>query len=192
MSSTNNNIEAVANQMPTGGSGEFNPKPAGASRENHDGHKPGVLTGNDAVPEFNVKTLPPGSAPADKSFTSNVQETPAQASYNKPSASDSLGGFTSGDVHAGLGKPIQGQTSNEIHHDGQAGRKNPGMGGAEGVGGSASQTTIDPHAPEFAGQRALNNDNATIGRGNVGGPAAEDRLPESANTVAQENKLPRN
>ena len=35
--STNNNIEAVANQMPTGGSGEFNPKPAGASRENHDG-----------------------------------------------------------------------------------------------------------------------------------------------------------
>lgn len=37
MSSTNNNIEAVANQMPTGGSGEFNPKPAGASRENHDG-----------------------------------------------------------------------------------------------------------------------------------------------------------
>lgn len=37
MSSTNNNIEAVANQMPTGGSGEFNPKPAGVGRENHDG-----------------------------------------------------------------------------------------------------------------------------------------------------------
>jgi hypothetical protein len=41
MSSTNNNIEAVANQMPTGGSGEFNPKPAGAGgRENHDGVSP--------------------------------------------------------------------------------------------------------------------------------------------------------
>ena len=37
MSSTNNNTEALAHQMPTGGSGEFNPKPAGAARENHDG-----------------------------------------------------------------------------------------------------------------------------------------------------------
>jgi len=42
--STNNNIEAVANQMPTGGSGEFNPKPAGASRENHDGVSRAMLS----------------------------------------------------------------------------------------------------------------------------------------------------
>lgn len=136
--------------------------------------------------------MPPGSAPASATYTSNTQETPAQASYNKTPASATLGGTDSSQVNAGLGKPIQGQTSKELHHDGQAGRKNPGMGGAEGVGGSASQTTIDPHAPEAAGQRALDKDEAVIGRGNVGGPAAEDRLNEPAETVAQENKLPRN
>lgn len=136
--------------------------------------------------------MPPGSAPADKTFTSNVQETPAQSSYNETSASASLGGSTSADVNTGLGQPAQGQTSKELHHDGQAGRKNPGMGGAEGVGGSAGQSTIDPHAPNMAGQRALDKDEATIGRGNVGGPSAEERVPEPASTVAQENKLPRN
>jgi len=182
--STNNNIEAVANQMPTGGSGEFNPKPAGASRENHDGHKPGVLVGNDAVPEFHAQTLPAGSAPSNSTYTSNTQETPAQASYNKASASDSLVGSSSADVHTGLGKPIQGQTSQELRHDG--GERSTGKGGAEGVGGSAGQSTIDPHAPEMAGQRALDKDEATIGRG--GAADAQDRLNESAETVAKENK----
>jgi len=186
--STNNNIEAVANQMPTGGSGEFNPKPAGAARENHDGHKPGVLVGNDAVPEFHAQTLPAGSAPSNSTYSSNTQETPAQASYNKTSASDSLGGSSSADVHAGLGKPMQGMTSQEVHRDG--GERSAGKGGAEGVGGSAGQSTVDPHAPEMAGQRALDKDEAVIGRG--GQPDAQDRLNETAETVAKENKLPRN
>jgi len=79
-------------------------------------------------------------------------------------------------------------TSNELHHDG--GKKSAGQGGPEGVGGSAKQSTIDPHAPEFAGQRALDKDEATIGRGGV--PNAEDRLNETAERVAKENKLPRN
>jgi hypothetical protein len=78
-------------------------------------------------------------------------------------------------------------TSNELHHDGG---KPDGKGGPEGVGGSAKQSTIDPHAPEFAGQRALDKDEAKIGRG--GQPNAEDRLNETAERVAQENKLPRN
>lgn len=136
--------------------------------------------------------MPPGTAPSSATFGSNTQETPAQASYNKTDASATLGGSDSAQVNTGLGQPMQGMTSQELHHDGQAGRKNPGMGGAEGVGGSAGQSTINPHAPEMAGQRALSKDEATIGRGNVGGPAAEDRLNEPASTVAQENKLPRN
>jgi hypothetical protein len=151
-------------------------------------HKPGVLVGNDAVPEFNAQTLPPGSAPSNATYTSNTQETPAQATYNKTSASDSLGGSSSADVHTGLGKPAQGMTSNELHHDG--GKKPDGMGGPEGVGGSARQATVDPHAPEMAGQRALDKDEAVIGRG--GAADAQDRLNETAETVAKENKLPRN
>ena len=83
---------------------------------------------------------------------------------------------------------MDGMTSNELHHDG--GKKPDGQGGPEGVGGSAKQSTIDPHAPEFAGQRALDKDEAKIGRGGV--PNAEERLNEPAERVAQENKLPRN
>lgn len=146
-------------------------------------HKPGVLTGNDAVSEFNAQTLPAGSAPSNATYTSNVHDTPPQAPGNKIPASETLGGQTSGEVHTGLGKPMQGMTSNELHHDG--GKKSQGAGGAEGVGGSANQSTIDPHAPEMAGQRALDNDKATIGRGGV--PNAEDRLAEPAETVANEN-----
>jgi hypothetical protein len=42
----------------------------------------------------------------------------------------------------------------------------------------------------MAGQRALDKDDAKIGRGDV--PNAEDRLNETAERVAGENKLPRN
>lgn len=74
-------------------------------------------------------------------------------------------------------------TSQELHHDGQAGRKNPG----QGLDGR--QDTINAKDPAFAGQRALNKDEATVGRSDV--PSAEERLPESAETVAAENKLGR-
>jgi hypothetical protein len=83
---------------------------------------------------------------------------------------------------------MQGMTSNELHHDG--GKKSDGQGGAEAVGGSANQSTIDPHAPEMAGQRALDKDEAKVGRG--GAADAQDRLNEPSETVAKENKLPRN
>lgn len=78
-------------------------------------------------------------------------------------------------------------TSNELHHDG--GKKSTGSS-LEGVGARADQSTINPHAPEFAGQRALDKDEAKVGRG--GQPNAEDRLNETAERVATENKLPRN
>lgn len=74
-------------------------------------------------------------------------------------------------------------TSQELHHDGQHGRKNPGQS-LEGVGSTARQDTINAKDPQFAGQRALNKDEATVGRSDV--PSAEERLPESAERVASE------
>ncbi|KAL8836934.1 MAG: hypothetical protein Q9170_002734 [Blastenia crenularia] len=101
--------------------GEFQPhKPRDEPLTTH-GHKPGVLVGNDNAPEFSAKTLPPGSAPTDRTFKpNNISEVPSQAnnpdvlrSHGKESthttASSTLGGATSGDVHHGLGKPVPGQ-----------------------------------------------------------------------------------
>ncbi len=103
-------------------------------------------------------------------------------------ASDTIGGATSGDVHKGLGKPVQGQTSNELRHDGERGRNNPGKGGPEGVGGSARAfKTVDEHDPKFANHRAIDNDDAVIGRGNDGGAPAQEREPETASGVAAEH-----
>lgn len=98
-------------------------------------------------------------------------------------------GATSGSVNTGLGKPMQGQTSTEIRHDGQHHRKADGGGGFDGLASGAQGKTVDPHDPAFAGQRALDKDEATIGRGGV--PSAEERLPEGSETVAQENKIGR-
>ncbi|KAL9007671.1 MAG: hypothetical protein Q9173_007110, partial [Seirophora scorigena] len=112
-------------------------------------HKPGVLVGNDNAPEFTAKTLPPGSAPADRTFKpNNISEVPGQAdnpdvlrSHGKEStqttAESTLGGATSGDVHQGLGKPIQGQSSSELH-GGKAGAGREG--GLVGVGVSGAKS----------------------------------------------------
>ncbi|KAL8918435.1 MAG: hypothetical protein Q9208_007340 [Pyrenodesmia sp. 3 TL-2023] len=111
------------------------------------GHKPGVQVGNDAAPEFSAKTLPPGSAPESRTFKpNNISEVPGQAdnpdvlrSHGKEStytsASSTLGGATSADVHTGMGKPIQGQTSSELH-GGKAGAGREG--GLAGVGASGA------------------------------------------------------
>lgn len=41
----------------------------------------------------------------------------------KASAADTLQGATSKDVHGGIGQPFGGQTSAELHHDGNQHRK---------------------------------------------------------------------
>ena len=46
----------------------------------------------------------------------------------RTSASDTLTGATSADAHYGHGQPVQGETSAQIHHDGQAHRKRQGGG----------------------------------------------------------------
>lgn len=147
-------------------------------------HKPGVKVGNDAAPEFHAQAVPEGTAPADRLFTPNTQnETPGQAENPDisketwTSASDTIGGATSADVHTGLGKPVQGETSNEIH-----GKEKKERSGLEGAGASVGDSVRD---------RALDIDAPTGVRGKSGEkrdqiPGAEERVPESAETVAAE------
>lgn len=143
------------------------------------------------MPEFSAKTLPAGSAPADRTFKpNNASETPpvarfddnvdADAKQELPKASDTVVGATSADVHTGLGHPGSGQTSQELH----GGHKREG--GLEGRGATQpSADLVDAQDPKFAGQRALNKDDAQL-KNELGGAPAQDLVPESAETVASE------
>lgn len=61
----------------------------------------------------------------------------------RTSASDTLTGATSADVHDGLGHPGQGETSAELRYGGQKGRKKYGAGGAEQWGPTKTQDLKD-------------------------------------------------
>lgn len=156
----------------------------------------------DNTPEFSAEILPPGSAPAQNTFRPNtVSEVPGQAdnedtlrSQDKEStytsASDTLGGATSGDVYTGYGHPGQGQTSSELRHDGEHHRKRQG-GGLESVGVSSGRGIASERVDER--QRGLEHDypggskgSAEAERGNKVFEGTEVRLPESAEGVASE------
>ncbi|KAK3702983.1 hypothetical protein LTR37_014713 [Vermiconidia calcicola] len=198
--SANANSDAVAHQEGSGqnsGSGEFMSKIKRDQPMQTGGHQPGQMVGNDAVPEFKAETLPPGSAPAANTFKpNNVSDIPPQANMaperadpesEQAHASDTIGGATSGDVHTGLGHPGQGQSSKELHHDGQAGNKAPGKS-LEGVGATTEGfKTVDTRDPQFKDLRALDKDEA-VSRGTTGGPAASEREPMGATQVATEHQ----
>ncbi|KXL42317.1 hypothetical protein M433DRAFT_27087 [Acidomyces richmondensis BFW] len=197
--STTRNVDAVSNQQ-DGGGGAFHARIERDEPLMTHGHKPGIKVGNDAKPEFNAQILPPGSAPSDRTFQPNVKsETPPgfptsekiDSVVAQPPPND-FPGATSSDVHTGLGHPGHGQTSTELRHDGQHTRKKVGSGGTDGLQHGAQGKTVDPQDPKFASQRALDKDDAQIGRGNLGGPAAEEKIPENSDTVAVENKIGRN
>jgi hypothetical protein len=95
------------------------------------------------------------------------------------SASDTLQGATSADVHTGLGHPGQGQTSSELHDGSRGGGQ--GLAGLAGnvkdqQTGGAIETLKD--IPQYAGQRNL-DDVPTGQRGNTGGPPAQEKEPSS-------------
>ena len=149
--------------------------------------------GNDKAPEFSAQTLPPGTAPKESTFQPNpTDEAPpvmpdnADPEAEQTKASDTIIGSTSGDVHTGLGHPGAGQSSAEMRHDGEKGRKNPGQG-LQGVGAATQEfKTVDASDPKFKQHRVLDSDEAEPGRGTIGGPAAEEREPVSADQVASE------
>lgn len=157
-------------------------------------HKPGILRGNDNVPEYQAETLPPGTAPKENTFQPNpVSEVPpvanqmddADISSEQASAADTVGGSTSADVHQGLGHPGQGQSSAEIRHDGQSKRNNPGAS-LQGVGASTQEfKTVDHRDPKFKDHRGIDKEDKVTGRGEI--LSAEEREAESATTVAHEH-----
>ena len=109
----------------------------------------------------------------------------ADISSEQNSALDTIGGATSGDVHTGLGHPGSGQSSAEIRHDGQKGRKNPGQS-LQGVGASTQEfKTVDASDPKFKDHRGIDNEDRVLGRGEI--LSAEEREAESAESVAHEH-----
>jgi len=183
---------------------EFRSRVAPSEPMQTGGHKPGVkATEADNAPEFSAQTLPAGAAPPERTFKPNPNdENLPTTQYDsnvdpdsvKTDASDTLTGATSSDVHTGYGHPGQGQTSAELRHDGQRGGVKQGTGligkasTMETGGVENSLESIDQKDPAFANQRALDKEEGRFAgeRGNIGGPPAEERIPESAETVAAE------
>jgi hypothetical protein len=95
-------------------------------------------------------------------------------------ASSTITGATSADVHTGLGHPGQGQSSHELRH----GEKKGGQG-LSGLADSVGQGDVKSlkDDPRHAVQRNL-GDVPAGERGNTGGPSAQERVPESASSVA--------
>ncbi|KAF7511017.1 hypothetical protein GJ744_005563 [Endocarpon pusillum] len=179
--------------------GEFKPRQPRDEPMTTKGHQLGQLVSEkDKAEEFTAKTLPPGSAPKDRTFQpNNLSEVPSQA--NNPdvlpdddkeptytSASDTLGGATSKDVNKGLGRPMQGETSTEIRHDGQHHRKREGAG-LEGVGSSGDhgiedpKYNPDPNDDHPEGPIPGREHNAVLAGG-------EDMFPEKAGEFSKSDK----
>lgn len=140
-------------------------------KANSSQHQPGTKhSAADAAPEFHAKTLPPGSAPKDKTFTSNP-DLNNQKTFT--SASSTLVGADSAYVHTGLGHPGSGQTSQELHDNSKP------RASLVGLKEDYVQSDVDKikDYPQHAKQRNLNEPAAGT-RGNVGGPPAEEREPE--------------
>ncbi|KAJ5991723.1 hypothetical protein N7451_007447 [Penicillium sp. IBT 35674x] len=186
--STLENVASVANDK----QGSFKPSIAPDGPLTDKGHKPGVKVNEaDHRPEHHLQTFPPGTAPASNSYTSNVNDVGSQTnnpnmpSNQRTSAADTLMGATSQDVHTGLGKPLQGQTGVELAHDGEHGRKKQSAG-LEGVGATPQNRGIERQLPN---QRGIEREEAQSGtRGNKADRAAEDMLPEGAETLDAEWK----
>ncbi|CAI6336376.1 unnamed protein product [Periconia digitata] len=173
--SATKNPDSVANQP-----GQVGAKVHPSEPMMQGGHQPGQkVSPADHAPEFSAQTLPAGSAPASSTYKPNP-DLNNQKMYQ--AASSTLTGADSKDVHTGLGHPGQGQTSQELHDK----RKVPETAHVGQKSTSVQNDKVTGRDPHFADQRNL-DDVPTGQRGNVGGPPAQDRVPESAETVASEN-----
>ncbi|KAI0010818.1 hypothetical protein F4779DRAFT_275692 [Xylariaceae sp. FL0662B] len=182
--SANRNTESMAQQ------GEFRSRVPPSEPLTTKGHKAGVKVGNEAVPEFHMETHEPGTAPREDTYQARPEgEFPAQASevgssYTNPT--DSLPGATSASVHTGLGKPLQGEEGRELH-GAHLGRRKKERAGLEGVGASAGVDSVREKGADLP---------EGVYRGVKGGkaspeyPAAEERVPVTAEEVAAERNVP--
>ncbi|KAH9905458.1 hypothetical protein F4778DRAFT_779794 [Xylariomycetidae sp. FL2044] len=145
------------------------------------GHKPGVKVGKDAVPEFHAETHPAGTAPPENTFEPNPTiEIPAQATSAEDfniNTADTLPGATSADVYKGLGKPMQGQTSSELH-----GKEKKERSGVEGRGASAGVDSVRQKGADLP--EGVHK--GMKGKWHPEYPAAEDRPPVRPEELASE------
>ncbi|KAK1993383.1 hypothetical protein LX36DRAFT_256793 [Colletotrichum falcatum] len=175
--SVTRNVDSINNKQ-----GEFHARVPPSEPLTTKGHKPGVKVGKDAAyPEFHAQAHPAGTAPREKTFQPNAQDIPGRAL--NPDAADYMApdefpGATSADVNAGLGRPLQGQTSNEVRGAHPRRRKKESAG-LEGVGACAEDSFKKRH---------LDLDYDPASRRNVSEmPGAEERYPATAEEVASEN-----
>ncbi|KAI1437869.1 hypothetical protein GGR50DRAFT_611343 [Xylaria sp. CBS 124048] len=172
-------MSATRNPDSLEGNREFHSRIPPSEPMEKGGHKPGVLVGNDRIPEFHAETYAPGTAPPENTFKPQPEgQVPAQ---DAPSAEDTLQGATSQDVYTGMGKPLQGQEAREINKKHGRHRKKEGTGFA-GVGGSQGVDVVREKGADLPegvhkGMRGKASDEY---------PAAADRVPEGSEEVASE------
>ncbi|KAJ8114389.1 hypothetical protein ONZ43_g4914 [Nemania bipapillata] len=175
-----------ATRNPDSLQGEFHSRVPRSEPLEKKGHKPGILVGNDRIPEFHAQTYPPGTAPREHTFQPNPEsEYPAQAWGTAPSAGETMEGATSQDVYRGMGKPIQGQEAREIKKRHGSHNKKEGMGFA-GVGGSEGVDFIRAKSDDLAegvheGARGKRVEEY---------PPAESRVPMTAEELASGRRMP--
>lgn len=159
------------------------------------GHKPGVKVGNDAAPEFHAQAYDPGTAPREHTFQPNTQTgVPGQKTEVSTGALD-MPGATSGDVYNNteFGKPVQGQTSSELHGSkkkdriGFEGRAQPGQSLEGGDGSVESKVRgvgadLEDRAGILKGHRGVSG----ASEGGARWPCAEEIPPTTAEELAAE------
>ncbi|KAI2619858.1 hypothetical protein GGS26DRAFT_595261 [Hypomontagnella submonticulosa] len=183
--SATRNTESLSNQ------GEFHSRVPPAEPLTTSGHKPGVKVGNDAVPEFHAEKYPPGTAPREHTFQPRPEEGVPRSvaeSQQFTDPAETLGGATSGDVHTGLGKPVQGQTGAELHgdlHGDRLNRRKKEHAGLEGVGATVGDPVRQKGADLPEGV-----EKGMKGKASADYPSATERVPTSAEELASERKAP--
>ncbi|KAI0203330.1 hypothetical protein F4808DRAFT_41035 [Astrocystis sublimbata] len=163
-----------ATSNPNSLQGEFHSRVPRSEPMEKGGHAPGVLVGNDRIPEFHAETHPAGTAPREDTYQPRPEgENAPQATHEMPRASDTMSGATSQSVYAGMGKPVQGQERREIEkpHGGHRKKEHAGTAGVGGVEGV-----------DFARAKGAESVQSHEG-GKLKGAeflGAEDRVPDSA------------
>ncbi|KAK3397538.1 hypothetical protein B0T20DRAFT_354407 [Sordaria brevicollis] len=158
--------------------------------------------GNEAAPEFRAKTFAPGTAPEKDSHHANpIHATPGQAlnpdvdPSSRTGALDAFPGSTSQSVHnqTEYGRPMQGQTSNELHGMKVRHRKKE-RSGLEGVGATDkhAETVENKVRQQVADkpegiERGIRGIKDNTGEGGYNALGAEHSQPETAQRVATEN-----
>ncbi|KAL8744694.1 MAG: hypothetical protein Q9184_007968, partial [Pyrenodesmia sp. 2 TL-2023] len=128
--------------------------------------------------------------PESRTFKpNNISEVPSQAdnpdvlrSHGKESthttASSTLGGATSADVHTGLGKPIQGQSSSELHGGKAGAGREGGLAGVGASGAASGNQMVDEKTQPS--QRGVEKEGGALAGKKSNTDVGADELPNES------------